>query len=129
MQFLGYSPPNWANREYTANMAKRVIEQFVDDLDGSVLDGDAETVRFALDGTSYEIDLSPKNASALRSDFEKYVTAARKASLGGTARKRRSSGGSTDTAAIREWARAKGIDVPSRGRLPKSVIDAYGAEG
>ncbi|WP_281885367.1 histone-like nucleoid-structuring protein Lsr2 [Agromyces rhizosphaerae] len=109
-------------------MAKRVIEQFVDDLDGSVLDGDAETVRFALDGTSYEIDLSPKNASALRSDFEKYVSAARKASLAGPPRRRRSSGSGTDTAAIREWARAKGIDVPSRGRLPKSVIDAYGAE-
>ncbi|WP_353807163.1 histone-like nucleoid-structuring protein Lsr2 [Agromyces sp. SYSU T00194] len=108
-------------------MAKRVIEQFVDDLDGTVLEDDAETVRFGLDGTSYEIDLSPANAAALRSDFAKYVGAARRSGGGAPARRRRTGGGA-DTAAIREWAREKGIDVPTRGRLPKSVLDAYGAE-
>ena len=44
-------------------MAREVIEKIVDDLDG----GDAtETVSFGLDGTSYEIDLSKKNAAAFR---------------------------------------------------------------
>ena len=56
-------------------MAQRVHIVLVDDLDG----GEAEeTVRFALDGTSYEIDLSGKNATSLRDALTMYVGAARK---------------------------------------------------
>ena len=44
-------------------MAKQIIHKLVDDLDG----GDAdETVKFALDGVQYEIDLSETNADKLR---------------------------------------------------------------
>ncbi|GHE28041.1 Lsr2 family DNA-binding protein [Streptomyces hydrogenans] len=34
-------------------------------------------------------------------------------------------GSSTSTAAIREWARAQGYDVPDRGRIPAPVIQAW----
>jgi hypothetical protein len=44
-------------------VAKQTIERLIDDLDGT--EG-AETVAFALDGVSYEIDLSEKNAAARR---------------------------------------------------------------
>lgn len=30
-------------------------------------------------------------------------------------------------AMVRQWARAQGIDVPNRGRLPQAVIDKYEA--
>jgi len=40
-------------------MAQKVTVELEDDLDGSPAD---ETVRFGLDGTEYEIDLSEKNA-------------------------------------------------------------------
>jgi hypothetical protein len=44
-------------------MAQRVITQLVDDIDGKeIAEGAGETVSFALDGVSYEIDLSSKNA-------------------------------------------------------------------
>ena len=44
-------------------MARELIEKLIDDLDG----GDAaETVSFGLDGATYEIDLSKKNAAAFR---------------------------------------------------------------
>ncbi|MFD1046748.1 histone-like nucleoid-structuring protein Lsr2 [Kibdelosporangium lantanae] len=42
-------------------MAQRVTVQMVDDLDGTAAD-DVSTVSFALDGVSYEIDLSEANA-------------------------------------------------------------------
>jgi hypothetical protein len=114
-------------------MAREVIEKLVDDLDG----GEAtETVTFALDGTSYEIDLSKKNAAAFRKVFERYIKAARR-SAGGTARRRRtasSSGGSKSTrdydiAQLREWAGANDIAVPARGRIPQSVVDQYKQAG
>jgi nucleoid-associated protein Lsr2 len=65
-------------------MAREVIEKLIDDLEG----GDAaETVTFGLDGVSYEIDLSRKNAAALRKALERYITAARR--RGGATRRNR----------------------------------------
>ena len=51
-------------------MAKTVIVKLTDDLDG----GDAdETVYFALDGKSYEIDVSTANAAKLRGALEPFI--------------------------------------------------------
>jgi Lsr2 len=55
-------------------MAKTVIVKLTDDIDG----GDAdETISFALDGRTYEIDVSSENAARLRSAFEPFVGKAR----------------------------------------------------
>jgi hypothetical protein len=55
-------------------MAQQMTSRLVDDLDGGKA---AETVSFALDGVSYEIDLSARNAKALRRAFGEFTTAAR----------------------------------------------------
>lgn len=40
-------------------MARRIVHQLVDDLDGTVLaPREGETVLFSIDGTAYEIDLT-----------------------------------------------------------------------
>ncbi|MGA2838448.1 MAG: Lsr2 family protein [Acidimicrobiales bacterium] len=71
-------------------MAKTVIVKLTDDLDG----GDAdETVRFALDGRSYEIDLSSANASDLRAAFQRYIDKGRPSGDGARSRSPRASGG------------------------------------
>ena len=71
-------------------MAKTVIVKLTDDIDG----GDAdETIEFALDGRSYEIDLSTANASKLRQAFKPYIEKGRSSRGGGTrARSPRPSG-------------------------------------
>jgi hypothetical protein len=46
-----------------------------DDIDGSMAD---ETLQFMLDGTTYEIDLSKRNATALRQAMARYIKAARR---------------------------------------------------
>ena len=115
-----------------ARMAQKVQVLLVDDLDG----GEAtETVSFALDGTSYEIDLSGKNAEELRDAFAKYVGAARKAGRsGGSSPGRAASSGRSrsstamdrdQAAAIRSWAKKKGLKVSDRGRIPASIIEQY----
>ncbi|MGY2702556.1 histone-like nucleoid-structuring protein Lsr2 [Nocardioides sp. HB32] len=59
-------------------MAKRVLTTLVDDLDGaSPAD---ETVRFALDGAEYEIDLTMAHADEFRAAMNRYVGAARRLS-------------------------------------------------
>ncbi|BBH17799.1 Lsr2 family protein [Nocardioides baekrokdamisoli] len=107
-------------------MAQRVSIELVDDLDGSAAD---ETVSFALDGTSYELDLSAANAAALREALAGYVGHARRVSSSSTRRtsSSRRPTGSSDARAIREWARANGHKVPERGRVSSEVKAAYEA--
>lgn len=104
-------------------MARKVIVRMVDDLDG----GDAdETVEFGLDGVSYTIDLSAKNAETLRSVFAPYIAVAQRVS---PPRGRRANGAGvgdrSELKAIREWARANGYQVSDRGRIPANIINAY----
>jgi hypothetical protein len=58
---------------------RKITIDLVDDLDGSVAD---ETVSFELDGKSYEIDLSTKNAEEFRCTLRQYVDQAEEADLG-----------------------------------------------
>jgi hypothetical protein len=113
-------------------MARRIVHQLVDDLDGTVLEvGEGETVLFSLDGTAYEIDLTDGNAAALRASLAPYLAAARSisssrpSSSGGGARRRRT--GQQDFSAVRAWAKSNGYKVSERGRVPASVLEAYEA--
>lgn len=104
-------------------MAQRVNIVLVDDLDG----GNAEeTVRFGLDGSNYEIDLSSAHAKDLRSALEPFVAVARKsASRGPRAGKPGTPNRNNDVAQIRQWARENGYTVSERGRIQADIVDAY----
>jgi hypothetical protein len=107
-------------------MAQKVEVLLVDDIDGGEAD---ETVSFSLDGTSYEIDLSKKNAAKLRNSLEPFVANARKArkTTGRAGRGSRTAGSRERSAEIREWAKNHGIKVNERGRIPANVIEQYEA--
>lgn len=110
-------------------MAQKTLIQLVDDLDGTVLNnGEGRTVTFALEGVSYEIDLSQAHVDELTDALAPYVAAGRK--LGG----RKSAAGTSTTKSdpaelqkIREWASKNGHTVSSRGRISMTVRDAYNA--
>jgi Lsr2 len=115
-------------------MAKRTIHMLVDDIDGGEAD---ETVRFAVDGVAYEIDLSEKNATKMRDALARYVAAGSKVSRNGGGQARpaaapRARGSAAvdrdQNRAIREWAQAKGIGVSDRGRIKQEIVDRYHAE-
>ena len=108
-------------------MAQKIQTLFIDDLDGTEAEG---TVRFGLDGAEYEIDLNAEHADALRDALARYVSAARRAS--GAARRparsgRRTSAASLNTTEVREWAKAPGIDVKDRGRVPAELVVKFKA--
>jgi hypothetical protein len=52
-------------------------------------------------------------------------TATKRAGRPAKATRRASTGGSSDTAAVRAWAREQGISVPERGRLGRDLIERY----
>lgn len=109
-------------------MAQTVKIILEDDLDGGPAD---ETVRFGLDGSQYEIDLSSANADKLRAAIRPYVSKARRAqakTTGGRGAGTKSSSGTRgnpDTPKIREWAKQNNYNVSDRGRIHQEVQDAY----
>jgi hypothetical protein len=103
-------------------MAQRVHIVLEDDLDGSTAD---ETVTFGLDGATYEIDLSKKNAAKLRDALAGYVGAARRVASRGGRRGRGRAAGGPSASQVREWAREQGYEVSDRGRVPADVRTAY----
>jgi hypothetical protein len=107
-------------------VVQRTVVTLEDDIDG----GNAtETIVFALDGVSYEIDVNDKNAAALRDALAPYVGAGRKAGRfgrsGGATRPKESR--NVDLSAIREWARSNGYQVSDRGRVSATIQAAYEA--
>jgi hypothetical protein len=108
-------------------MAQKIQTLFVDDLDGSEAEG---TVRFGLDGTEYEIDLNAKHAKELRNALARYAAAGRRS--GASTRRPARSGrkaqpNAPNTTEVREWAKAQGIDVKDRGRVPAELVVKFKA--
>jgi hypothetical protein len=108
-------------------VAQKVQTLFIDDLDGSAAEG---TVRFGLGGTEYEIDLNAEHAQQLRDALAAYVRARRRVS-GGSRRParggRRGSASGPNTTGVREWAKAQGIEVKDRGRVPAELVVKFKA--
>lgn len=105
-------------------MAKTVSVVIFDDIDGSER---AETLTFALQGVTYEIDLGDKNRAKLEKAFAPYIEHGRRV----TARPRRSGAPSVtsrvDRAAVRAWAREQGLTVSERGRISAEILHQYEA--
>ncbi|MBK5248853.1 MAG: Lsr2 family protein [Actinomycetales bacterium] len=108
-------------------MVQKVRVLLIDDLDGSEA---VETVTFAVDGVSYEIDLNEKNAADLREAFAPWIGHGRRA--GGRKIPTRRAGGSgttsgsvSDASKIREWARENGFQISARGRVSSEIREAY----
>ena len=110
-------------------MAQKTQIILTDDLDGGAA---TETVAFSLDGTSFELDLNSKNATAMRKTLERYVNASRKVSRGPSAprgRAPRSTKGDVDASAVRAWAASNKVKVSPRGRVSADVVAKFRAAG
>ena len=110
-------------------MAQKYIVQLVDDLtQENIEDGSGESVRFALDGVGYTIDLTAAHAEELRGALAPYVGAARKSdSVARAPRSTAPKAPKGDLKSIRDWANENGYTVSSRGRIPADVQSAYTA--
>jgi nucleoid-associated protein Lsr2 len=117
-------------RKAEIQVAQKIQTLFIDDIDGGAAEG---TVRFALDGTEYEIDLNAEHTEELRSALGKYVSHARKVGSGArrvgraAGRVSRGAGPAQNTTEIRNWAREQGYDIKDRGRVPGDLVAKYQA--
>jgi hypothetical protein len=103
-------------------LATRTLIEYVDDLDGSP---GAETIRFSLDGTAYEIDLNGVHAKKFRKTVKPY------AAVGRPVREkkpgRRTMASRERGSQVRRWAKENGYKVGEMGRIPYEVQDAFNA--
>jgi hypothetical protein len=112
-------------------MAKTVIVKLTDDLDG----GDAdETIPFALEGKSYEVDLSSANATKFRDLLKPYIEHGR-AGNGARSRPPRPSGppvvdtlysqlSDDEKTRFRAWA-----NMPTARRISDARVTSWTAAG
>ena len=111
-------------------MAQRFQVLLTCDVHGDDTAG-TETVTFALDGVTYEVDTCEAHGAELRDAFAPYVAAGRRASRGsgGSGRRRRGhrSSSGIDPAAVRAWARSNNVKVSERGRISADVLEQYAA--
>lgn len=125
---------------------ERVIVEVLDDLTGEILrDDEVETFIFGwrIDGKLrwLEIDLGPTQAKAFNHVMARYVEHARerttelaqKKQRGTRPRSTRNIGPAEqrrrdEMIALRNWARAQGLVVAERGRIPKEVRQAWERE-
>lgn len=108
-------------------MAQKITVALEDDLDGGPAN---ETMRFGLDGSEYEIDLSTKNADRFRKALTPFTGHARRISSRGQATRGARIGSTRQRSAdIRAWAKEQGISVSERGRIPATVVEQYEAAG
>lgn len=98
----------------------------IDDIDGTKA---VETIRFGLDGVSYEIDLNRKHAGNLRKSLGEFVEHSRKAKPTNPPQHRNAKPTNKNAvpraATVRSWAGANGIAVSARGRVPADVVEKY----
>ena len=113
-----------ADRSRGGRDGQKITVALEDDLDGGPAD---ETVRFAIGGTEYEIDLSKKNARALRRRLAPFTGHAHKAGRGPRRRPGRTASSRERSGDIRAWAKDHGIAVSERGRIPANVVEQYQA--
>ena len=124
------SPIGYAERGIVIPMALITRVYLVDDLDGS--EDDVSTVTFTLDGKDYEIDLSAGNADRLRGKLAKFTDAASPVRTKGAPSQRNSRAARPRTSrdqtqAVRDWARSNGHEVSDRGRISRSIQEAFDA--
>lgn len=113
-------------------MAQKVVREFIDDIDGSAAE---RTFTFAVDGSTYEIDLSSANIAEFQSAIGGFIESARKVKA--TSNGQRQRGASpTDLRErrerlneVREWARKNGYSVSDRGRVRAEVLAAFENQG
>ncbi|MFC0454679.1 Lsr2 family protein [Rhodococcus sp. ACS1] len=111
-------------------MARKVVVELVDDIDGTEFGSDGESIGYAFDGVEYQIDLKDEHAKEFRETLEYYIDHSTR--VGG--RKHRSDRAVNpevakrqpgETKKIRAWAIEQGYELSSRGRIPTEIEQAF----
>jgi len=109
-------------------MVRKTLVTVFCDLPHDIAVEAAESVPFAFNGYVYEIDLCEPHSADARAMFGELARYARR-SAGEQSRRRTSSRIQRQrSAAIREFARQRGLVISERGRIPINIVTEYDAD-
>ena len=107
-------------------MAQRVSVSYACDYDDKEIPaGQQRNIKFGIDGQEYEIDLCARHGQRLSEVVGRFAEHARKATVKGPKRRRRTTANRQRSAEIRAWAKSSGIEVSDRGRIPGHVLVGF----
>ena len=107
-------------------MAQRVSVTYACDYDDKEIPaGQQRNITFGIDGEEYEIDLCARHGERLSEAVGRFAEHARKATVKGPRRRRRTTANRQRSAEIRAWAKKAGIEVSDRGRIPGRVLTGF----
>jgi hypothetical protein len=107
-------------------VAQRVSVSYACDYDDKEIpDGEQRSITFGLDGQEYEIDLCVKHSEKFTETVGKFAEHARRGTVKGARRRRRTAANRQRSAEIRAWAKENGMEVSDRGRIPAHVVAGF----
>lgn len=92
------------------------------DLCGDGTTESSKQVRLGVDRKWFNLDLCSRHAGNVTSKLQEWSTA-----VGRSVSVAAEKSAANNTTAIREWAKANGHEVNERGRIPRTVVEAYEA--
>lgn len=108
-------------------MVKKTVATYFSDLSGKEIESGRPTMKFSVDGSTYEVDVTDAERDEFKEAIAPYIAAGRKSAGSGRRATTSLPGDAPAPKAVRAWAREEGIELPSRGRIPTPVLDAYRA--
>lgn len=87
----------------------------------------AETIRFTLSGSAFELDTCADDAKKLRATMAPFIDAARQVVKAKLKPQPRAWSQKKHAQVVRKWAEAHDLPVGARGRIPARVEAAYAA--
>lgn len=111
---------------YNPAMAQKIVTTYIDDLTGEESE-EISTHAFTVDGVGYEIDLTPESLDRFFDALGPFMQNGRKTGrVKGAPRLRQATDGPS-AEEVRAWAKAAGVEVNERGRVPASIREKYDA--
>jgi Lsr2 len=118
----------WLKGKGGSVVAQKVSVSYACDYDQKEIpQGQHRLRRFSIDGRDYEIDLCLKHSERFDDALGRYASHARKSSARVPRTKRRTAAHRRHSAEVRAWAKAQGLTVSERGRIPAEVVSKYDA--
>lgn len=103
---------------------RKIEVVLADDMDGTT--SNVETIEFGIENEKYSLDLNKKHRSELRKALKRFIDAAEQSQNNTPARAVATpEDRKAESQRIRAWAKTHNVSVPSRGRLPRAIVEQY----
>lgn len=112
-------------------MAQKIITELLCDMHDDGTTPALHTITFEWNGSALEIDVCQKHHDSIEKSITPTIEKARRVTSNvrpiSSGKKYTRTPKSPEAVKVREWARAQGMTMPDRGRIPNAISEQYAA--